>query len=164
MYKIKHCLVYLSFLISFSLYSQQRRVVFNNEGKIVKNYGYDSNNIIENAIEFLIENPDKNNSYYLLFNWRNEYNHNAIIIENDTLYIQQFDNNGFKKLRYPGNIKIPNSRYMNFILVKANKIGSERFKDSISIDSVKNIIEKENHKIFTEYIKKKREQGVIRGE
>ncbi|WP_179019567.1 hypothetical protein [Winogradskyella forsetii] len=111
------------------MYSQQRTLVFNNEGRIIKNYGYDSHSKIKDNIDFLIENPQKNCTYYLLYDWRNEYNHIGNILENRKLHIGKFDDDGTLIITDNSKVKVPNERYMNFILLKANIKGTEKLTD-----------------------------------
>lgn len=133
MYKQSRYLVYLIFIFSITSYCQQRTLVFNNEGRIIKNYGYDSNHEIKKNINFLIENPEKGYTYYLLYEWRNEYNHSANIIENIKLNVKKFEADGILKLIDPRKVDIPNERYMNFILLRANTKGAEKLKDEKKI-------------------------------
>ncbi|MEP5341406.1 MAG: hypothetical protein ABJL44_04995 [Algibacter sp.] len=134
MYKKYKYLIFIIVIISSSLYAQQRTLVFNNEGKIIKNYGYDSHPKIENNIKFLIENPKKDCTYYLLYEWRNEYRYSANIIENEKLYVKPFTYNSLS-ISEPSDIGTPDERYMSFVLLMANSKGSEALIKKTSIEN-----------------------------
>lgn len=138
MFKQSKFLIFLGFVISVTSYGQQRMLVFNKEGRIIKNYGYDSYPKGKLDITFLIDDIDKENSdesYYLLWEWRNEYNHSTVIIENKKFFVAKFTTDGRLELNQSSENKIningnekdhtfkineKNQRLMNFILLKTN--------------------------------------------
>ncbi|MEQ9374029.1 MAG: hypothetical protein RIG68_02540 [Imperialibacter sp.] len=121
-------------LIIFSLtvastatFAQQHLIVFDNDGRIVKNYGFDRDDEHNFNYSFMIENvsPRDSLSYFLIYQWRNDYLYQA----NNTLdneppvQITQFDPQGYLTITVSPNRPIEDNSLLSYQLVKVNDTG-----------------------------------------
>lgn len=123
-------------LISFlPCYGQKHTIVLSKDGKIIKNYGYSSDSKKEFNYEILIEDITESESkkYFLLWQWRNEYNHlaNNTLDRNSVVNVENFSTNGTLKIALSCNKGCDfNHRYFCYQLLKVNDLGAKIIKEN----------------------------------
>lgn len=116
-----------------TIWSQERTLVFNKEGKIVKNYGFNApeeNGVdIKIIIEGVTDAEMKN--YFLLYEWRNEYNYEANTITTlKKSKLQWFLGDG---LSLRDTIISKDKRFLNYKLIKVNSKGKALIKANLNL-------------------------------
>ncbi|MCL7755130.1 hypothetical protein [Polaribacter sp. Z022] len=129
--------LFVFFIITNSI-AQERTLVFDKKGKIIKNYGFDAPTTEGLEFRILIDEitEEEKPNYFILYQWRNHYNFEANIIgSNNTLRVLKYDKKG---INYTFDEIKNNARYFNYWLVEANKEG-KKYLSSISNDKTKTL-------------------------
>lgn len=123
--------------LSTICFAQQHTIVFDQQGRIVKNYGFEKSDKYDLEYKFLIEGVTSadSNSYFLIYQWRNDYLYEANnTFENNTVsQIRGFDSGGYLKISYPEKktdkkfVKKTNenSRLLSYQLIRVNECGKK---------------------------------------
>ncbi len=122
--------------------AQQHTIVFDQEGRIVKNYGFEKSDKYDLEYTFLIEGVTTatQENYFLIYQWRNDYLYEANnTFQNNTVsQIGNFDSQGYLKISYPKKkdekkfVKKTdkNTRLLSYQLIKVNDCGKDILADT----------------------------------
>lgn len=114
---------FIFFGFSILSFGQNQTLVFNDEGKIIKNYGYERSQKNQMEMKFLIEKPMKSGEYYLAWQWRNEYNLQANVVYQNNFNIEKFNSGRIDSLPVFNKLNA-DQRFFSFLLIKTNEKGA----------------------------------------
>ncbi|MEQ8685722.1 MAG: hypothetical protein RIE86_10535 [Imperialibacter sp.] len=126
--------------------AQRHQLVFDKEGRIIKNYAFDRHQDNELNYSFMIEGvtPQEAQNYFIIYQWRNDYLYQA----NNTLKgnskmpfgLASFDEQGFVEIEKQRKETDDNSRLLSYQLIKVNDVGKELVVNDQKVRSLDKLV------------------------